>query len=120
MNIKLPPGVNPPPVRSVESALTYKVSGVPKYLPYDDYHAMAAHIERQRLLIEARRRAMQAGEGNFLAKRVNYVNFVKIFYTSPEMWRVRFGETLVRLSEQMFIKHSVSTLAETTVSTSTS
>jgi hypothetical protein len=60
MNFKLPPGVNPPPLRPVESALTYKVSGVLKDAPCDDYEIMAAHIELQRPLIEARRRQAQA------------------------------------------------------------
>ena len=57
---KLPPGVNAPPLQSIESALTYKFSGVVKYTPCDDHEAMAAHIELQRPLIEARRRAAQA------------------------------------------------------------
>ncbi len=57
---KLPPGVDTPPLQSIECALTYKVSGVLKYAPCDDYEAMAAHIELQRPLIEGRRRAAQA------------------------------------------------------------
>jgi hypothetical protein len=61
MNFKLPPGVNPPPLRSLESAMTYKVSGVLKDAPCDDYEIMAAYIELQRPLIEARRRQAQAG-----------------------------------------------------------
>jgi hypothetical protein len=60
MNFKLPPGVDAPPLQSVESALSYKVSGVVKYAPCDDYEMMATHIELQRPLIEARRRAAQA------------------------------------------------------------
>jgi hypothetical protein len=60
MNFKLPPGINAPPLCSVESALTYKVSGVLKDAPCDDYEIMAAHIELQRPLIEARRRQAQA------------------------------------------------------------
>ena len=62
MNGKLPPGVDPPPLQSVESALTYRFSGVVKNTPCDDYEAMAAYMELQRPLIEARRRAAQAGE----------------------------------------------------------
>ena len=62
---KLPPGVDAPPLQSVESALTYKVSGVLKYAPCDDYEAMAAHMELQRPLIEARRRAALAGQEIF-------------------------------------------------------
>jgi hypothetical protein len=61
MNFKLPPGVNPPPLRPVESGLSYKVSGVLKDAPCDDYEIMAAHIALQRPLIEARRRAAQVG-----------------------------------------------------------
>ena len=60
MNFKLPLGVDAPPLQSVESALAYKVSGVLKYAPCDDHERMAAHIELQRPLIEARRRAAQA------------------------------------------------------------
>jgi hypothetical protein len=60
MNFKLPPGISAPPLRSVESALTYKVSGVLKDAPCDDYEIMAAHIELQRPLIEAQRRQAQA------------------------------------------------------------
>jgi hypothetical protein len=45
MNFKLPPGVDAPPLRSVENALTYKFSGVVKYVPCDDYEAMVAHME---------------------------------------------------------------------------
>jgi hypothetical protein len=60
MNVKMPPGVNPPPLNSVESALCYKVSGVLDDAPCDDYERMAAHIELQRPLIEARRRQAQA------------------------------------------------------------
>ena len=65
MHGKLPPGVDAPPLQSVESALTYKVSGVLKYAPCDDYEAMAAHMELQRPLIEARRRAALAGQEIF-------------------------------------------------------
>jgi hypothetical protein len=61
MNFKLPPGISAPPLRSVESALTYKVSGVLKDAPCDDYEIMAAYIELQRPLIEARRRQAQVG-----------------------------------------------------------
>jgi hypothetical protein len=60
MNFKTPPGINAPPLRSVESALSYKVSGVLKDAPCDDYEMLAAHIELQRPLIEARRREAQA------------------------------------------------------------
>jgi hypothetical protein len=89
MNVKMPPGVTAPPLRSVESALSYKVSGVLKDAPCDDYEIMAAHIELQRPLIEARRREAQAinaaqiGElsPNLYRIRVTYVNFVKLFYT---------------------------------------
>lgn len=59
MNFKLPPGIDAPLLQSVESALSYRISGVVKYAPCDDYEAMAAHIELQRPLIEARRRAAQ-------------------------------------------------------------
>ena len=62
MNGKLPPSINAPPMQSVESALTYKFSGVVKYTPCDDYEAMSAYMELQRPLIEARRRAAQAGQ----------------------------------------------------------
>ena len=65
MNGKLPPGINAPPLQSVESALTYRSSGVVKYTPCDDYEAMAAHIELQRPLIEARRRVAQAEQEIF-------------------------------------------------------
>ena len=65
MNFKLPPGVDAPPLRSVENALTYKFSGVVKYVPCDDYEAMVAHMELQRPLIEARRRAALAGQEIF-------------------------------------------------------
>ena len=60
MNFKLPPGVDAPPLNSVESALSYRVSGVVKHAPCDDYERMAAYMELQRALIEARRRAAQA------------------------------------------------------------
>ena len=60
MNGKLPPGINAPPLQSVESALTYTFSGVVKYTPCDDYEAMNAYIELQRPLIEERRRLAQA------------------------------------------------------------
>jgi hypothetical protein len=60
MNIKMPPGINPPPLNSVESALTYKVSGVLRDAPCDDYEMMVAYIELQRPLIEARRHQAQA------------------------------------------------------------
>jgi len=62
---KLPPGIDAPPLRSVESALTYKFSGVIKHTPCDDYEAMAAHIEQQRPLIEARQRVAQAEQEIF-------------------------------------------------------
>jgi hypothetical protein len=57
---KLPPGINAPPLQSVESALTYKFSGVVKYTPCDDFDAMPAYMELQRPLIEERRRVAQA------------------------------------------------------------
>jgi hypothetical protein len=57
MNVKMLPGVTAPRLRSVKSALRYKVSGVLKDAPCDDYEIMAAHIELQRPLIEARWRA---------------------------------------------------------------
>jgi hypothetical protein len=60
MNFKLPPGIDPPPINSVESALSYRFSGVVKYTPCDDYEVMAAYIKLQRPLIEARRRVAQA------------------------------------------------------------
>jgi hypothetical protein len=60
MNFKLPPGINAPPLCSVESALNYKVSGVLKDAPCDDYEIMAAYIALQRPLIQARRRQAQA------------------------------------------------------------
>jgi hypothetical protein len=60
MNFKTPPGINAPPLRSVESALSYKVSGVLKDSPCDDYEIMPAYIELQRPLIEERRRVAQA------------------------------------------------------------
>ena len=60
MNFKLPPGINPPPLNSVESALSYRVSGVVKYMPCDDYEAMNAYMELQRPLIEERRLLAQA------------------------------------------------------------
>ena len=64
MNGKLPPGINAPPLQSVESALTYKFSGVVKYTPCDDFDAMPAYMELQRPLIEARRvaQAMNAAQ----------------------------------------------------------
>ena len=65
MNGKLPPGINAPPLQSVKSALTYTFSGVVKYTPCDDHERMAAHIELQRPLIEARRRAAQAEQEIF-------------------------------------------------------
>lgn len=64
MNFKLPPGIDPPPLQSVESALSYKISGVVKDAPCDDYERMAAHMELQRPLIEARRRVAQAKRGS--------------------------------------------------------
>jgi hypothetical protein len=60
MNFKLPPGIDAPPLRSVESALSYKVSGVLKDAPCDDYEIIAAHIELRRPLIEAPRRIAQS------------------------------------------------------------
>jgi hypothetical protein len=60
MNFKLPPGINPPPLQSIESALSYRVTGYLNDAPFEGYERMAAHIERQRPLIEARRRQAQA------------------------------------------------------------
>ncbi len=62
MNGKLPPGINAPPPQSVESGLAYTFSGVVQYAPCDDYEAMAAHIELQHPLIEARRQLAQSGQ----------------------------------------------------------
>ncbi len=62
---KLPPGVDALPLQSIESALAYTFSGVVKYTPCDDHERMAAHIELQRPLIEARRRAAQAEQEIF-------------------------------------------------------
>jgi hypothetical protein len=60
MNFKLPPGVDAPPLRTVENTLSYKVSGVVKDVPCDDYEMTVARMELQRPLIEARRREAQA------------------------------------------------------------
>ena len=62
MTGKLPPGINPPPFPSVENGFGCRVQRVLNDARFDEFDAMPAYIELQRPLIEARRRAAQAGE----------------------------------------------------------
>jgi hypothetical protein len=60
MNVKLPPGVNPPPFPSVENGFGCKVHRVLNGPRFDEFDAMPAYIALQRPLINERRRDAQA------------------------------------------------------------
>jgi hypothetical protein len=59
MNVKLPPGVNPPPFPSVQNGYGCKAHSVLNDARFDEYDAMPAYIELQRPLIAERRRIAQ-------------------------------------------------------------